>query len=171
MAQNGLLAIGKVTGAHGIKGAIKIYSYAESVSVYESGGEIILKKPNGAESSHTIRGCRPFKKGVVLEISGVVNRNQAEGLAGSDIYIENFRLPALEDDTYYWSDLIGLSVFTTAGTYLGQLKRILPTGSNDVYIISDDATGHEILIPALATVVKDIDLDRQKMLVEVPEGL
>jgi 16S rRNA processing protein RimM len=171
MAQDELFAIGKITGAHGIKGAIKIYSYAESVSVYESGSEVILKKPDGVEKRHEIRFCRPYKKGVVLGISGVVNRNQAESLVGCEIYVENLRLPALEEDTYYWSDLIGLSVFSTADKYLGKLKTILPTGSNDVYVISDDTTGLETLIPALATVVKVVDLDNRTMQVELPEGL
>jgi 16S rRNA processing protein RimM len=171
MAQNRLLAIGKITGVHGIKGAIKVYSYAESVSIYESGREVILLDSEGGERTHEIRFGRPYKKGVVLGLSEVINRNQAERLIGCKIYIENATLPDLEDDTYYWSDLIGLSVFTAAGRYLGELKAILPTGSNDVYVVQNDATGQETLIPALASVVKVVDLDQCKMQVELPEGL
>ena len=60
-------------------------------------------------------------------------------------------------------------VFTIGEKYIGRLESIIPTGSNDVYVVKDDAT--EILIPALASVVLDIDLDRKRMLVQLPEGL
>ena len=171
MVRDELLAIGKITGAHGIKGAVKIYSYAESFARFESGSEIILQSGEGTESRHEIMYSRPHKKGGVLGISKIGNRNQAEGLIGSEIYIENSSLPALEEGTYYWSDLIGLSVFTTENEYLGELKSILPTGSNDVYVVIDHASGRETLVPALAAVVKVIDLDNRRMLVALPEGL
>ena len=171
MVRDEMLAIGKITGAHGIKGAVKIYSYAESFARFESGIEIILQSGEGAKRRHEIKYSRPYKKGGVLGLSEVVNRSQAESLIGCEIYIENSSLPELEEGSYYWSDLIGLSVFSTEDGYLGELKSILPTGSNDVYVVNDDDSGRETLVPALAAVVKVIDLDNGRMLVALPEGL
>ena len=78
-------------------------------------------------------------------------------------------LPELASDTYYWADLIGLSVYTTQGDYLGRLTSILPTGSNDVYIVRTE--DRETLVPALASVVCSVDLANQTMRVKLPEGL
>jgi len=79
----------------------------------------------------------------------------------------------LEAGTYYWSDLIGLSVFSKDEDYIGRLTAILPTGSNDVYVVANVVQGHkkEVLIPALESVVVDIDLEKRVMHVDLPEGL
>jgi 16S rRNA processing protein RimM len=87
--------------------------------------------------------------------------------------IAKSQLPELEAGTYYWSDLIGLSVFSKDDVYIGCLTAILPTGSNDVYVVENTGPGgrHEILIPALQSVVLDIDLEKRVMHVDLPEGL
>ncbi len=79
-------------------------------------------------------------------------------------------LPELEEeDTYYWVDLIGLSVFAVCGEYLGRIHSIFPTGSNDVFVVKDE--NREILVPALASVVVDVDLEGRTVRVDLPEGL
>lgn len=79
-------------------------------------------------------------------------------------------LPPLEsEDTFYWKDLIGISVYDEEGTFLGILESIIETGSNDVYVVKKDE--EEILIPALASVVKAVDVSRKSMHVSIPEGL
>ena len=79
----------------------------------------------------------------------------------------------MEEGTYYWADLMGLSVYSMAGDYMGELTAILRTGSNDVYVAKrmDGKKELEVLIPALASVVREIDLDRRVMKVDLPEGL
>jgi 16S rRNA processing protein RimM len=74
-----------------------------------------------------------------------------------------------EEGDYYWVDLIGLSVFTMEGVFLGILENIFSTGSNDVFVVKNEKT--EKLIPALESVVKKIDLVGKTMTVELPEGL
>ena len=79
----------------------------------------------------------------------------------------------LEEDAYYWFELLGLNVYKTDGTLLGRLDRIIPTPANDVYVITDTAgpASRELLIPAIGSVVKTIDRDRRSMVVDPPEGL
>ena len=77
------------------------------------------------------------------------------------------------DDDQRWVDLMGLSVYSLEEDYLGELRSIVQTGSNDVYVVKrvDGTTEIEVLVPALASVVKEIDLDKRLMRVDLPEGL
>ena len=117
--------------------------------------------------------AKPHTKTVLLSLKEIENRTQAEALVGSELYIEKMSLPELEDGDYYWFDIIGLSVFTVEGEYIGQVASIMPTGSNDVYIVKGVAGERqkETLIPALASVVVSIDLEKKTMQVDLPEGL
>jgi len=166
---DGFLPIGKIAGAHGIKGALKVISFAESLSVFEPGSRIHLKNEQGEGKSHTIEWVKPHRKGLLLSLEGIESRDRAESLIGAELQIEKESLPEPDDGVYYWFDIIGLSVHTTDGEYIGCVTSILPTGSNDVYIVQD--RDKEILIPALESVITDIDLEEKRMTVELPEGL
>ena len=93
----------------------------------------------------------------------------AEALIGAEFFIEKEILPELEEGTYYWIDLIGLSVYTTDDVCIGRIESILQTGSNDVYVVKDK--NKETLIPALASVILSVNLEEKIMRVDLPEGL
>ena len=169
MGKNGLLLIGKIVGVHGIRGTVKILSYAESWTIFKPGGTILSKHPSGQETPYIIREARPHKQVVLIDLEGIADRNTAESLNGADVYIEKKMLPPLEDGTYYWADLIGLSVITSAGQSLGRVHKILPTGSNDVLVVKKDKD--EILIPMIEAVIIEIDLKHKCIQVNLPEGL
>jgi 16S rRNA processing protein RimM len=156
-----------------LNGTSRVYSYAESLSVFKPDSEIILRSPDGQEITYEINWVKPHTRGLLLALKGVSDRIQAEKLIGCELLIEKASLPEPEDGTYYWFDLIGLSVFTTEDKFLGRIESIITTGSNDVYVVKppDGDEKDEVLIPALASVVVDIDLIRQKMQVDLPEGL
>jgi 16S rRNA processing protein RimM len=168
-----LIAIGRIVGAHGITGNLKIRSYAESLSAFQAGATLLVKSDRGREKSYRIKWAQPHAKGILLAFERVDNRDQAEALVGSELWIAKSQLPELEEGTYYWSDLIGLSVFSKDEAYLGRIAAILPTGSNDVYVVenTDQGCRNEVLIPALESVVLDIDLEKRVMHVDLPEGL
>jgi 16S rRNA processing protein RimM len=168
-----LIQIGKIIGAHGIGGAVKVYSYAESADCFAPGRKLILIGPSGSRDRVGIARSQAHKHIMRLMLEGITTRNQAEVLIGSDVFLAKRELPALEADTYYWSDVIGMAVQTVDGEYLGRVEQIIPTGANDVYVVKTP-TGHaveEILLPAIAAVVIDIDVERRLMRVELPEGL
>jgi 16S rRNA processing protein RimM len=75
----------------------------------------------------------------------------------------------MDEISYLVKDLVGCKVSTTAGEELGLLKDVLPTGANDVYVVGEGAA--EILIPALKSVVKSIDVSNKRIEVELPDGL
>jgi len=161
--------MGEIVGVHGLSGALKIRSYAESPKLFEADLKLYLETPEGHVQVCCVEWAQPHGKGVLLAITGVADRESAEGLVGSRLLMDRAMLPDLEEGTYYWFELIGLPVYTTQGQYLGDIKTILPTGSNDVYVVRDGDA--EILIPALTSVVEVIDTDQRRMEVNLPEGL
>ncbi|MGD9083134.1 MAG: ribosome maturation factor RimM [Desulfobacterales bacterium] len=173
MEKNGFVPVGKIVGAHGVKGNIKVYSYAESLSVFKPGSLILLINPKGFEKIYKIKWVKPHGKLALLALKGIENRNSVEPLIGSVFFIERSRLPEPEEGSYYWVDIIGISVFTTGDEYLGVVESIIPTGSNDVFVVRDPngVHDHETLIPALGSVILEINLKRKTMRVDLPEGL
>lgn len=165
--------MGRVTGAHGIRGGLKIHSYAESMALYQTGEGIMLTLPDGSVRTMTIQWVKPHGRGLLMGLESVNDRNQAENLIGSAFFIDKSRLPVLEEDTYYWFELVGLSVYDTTGFLLGRLDGVIPTGSNDVYVVKGKINGRsrELLIPAIGDVVLNIDLESKTMIVDLPEGL
>ncbi len=166
-----MLSIGKIVGVHGIHGNLKVFSYAESLSFYDSGNTIFIKTADGNERIYVIEHGAPHKKIILLSLEEVKDRESAKDFIGAELFIEKSVLPELIDDEYYWVDIIGCDVFSTDETYLGQVESIFPTGSNDVYVVKDPENGKETLIPALKSVIGEIDLDQKKMWVDLPEGL
>ena len=163
------MLIGKIVGIHGIKGTNKLRCYAESVSVFSPGSSILVRDLNGRETSYEINWVKPHTGTPLVSFKGITNRDQAKTLIGGQLFIPQSELPELDEDTYYWRDLIGIGVYTTTDEFLGRIESIIETGSNDVYVVKRDEK--EVLIPALETVVLEIDLAHNRMLVDLPEGL
>jgi 16S rRNA processing protein RimM len=109
----------------------------------------------------------------LLALKGITDRSHTDKLIGCEIMVDKSNLPVLPAGTYYWHDLIGLSVLTIEGRFLGRLTAVMPTGSNDVYVVRRQADSEkgEILIPALGSVVVEVNLAQNHMRVDLPEGL
>ncbi len=163
------LLIAEIVGVHGLQGVVKLRSYADSPTLFEPGRTLRLENTDGQAQTLSVDWAKPHGKGMLLAIEGVSDRNAAEALVGSRLWVDKTTLPDLDDGIYYWFELIGLSVYTTQGRYLGLLESILQTGSNDVYVIRDGEK--EVLLPALASVVQAVDIHQRRMEVILPEGL
>jgi 16S rRNA processing protein RimM len=162
------IAIGKIIKLHGIKGYVKVVSYAgilerfsNLTSTYvELEGEtncFILEDVILADDSANIK----FKK--------INTREEAAPLVGKELlvpYEERVKLPA---DIFFIHDLIGLEVFDIDGNYLGLLKDVFQMGGNDVYQVNDGK--REILVPGVSEFVKEISLKEKKMTVHLIEGM
>ena len=166
---DGFLSIGKIIGVHGVKGTLKFYSHAESPSIFKADILILLRNAEGWEKTYAIRWVKPHGRSVLLSLKGINDRESAEALIGSELFIEKAILPELEEGSFYWSDIIGIAAYSLEGTHLGCVTSIIPTGSNDVYVVGEGK--NEILVPALETVVLEIDLKKKRMTVNLPEGL
>ena len=169
MDKIGYVLIGKVVGVHGIKGTNKFKSYAESLSVFAPDRSILVRDNRNREERLEVNWVKSHTRTPLIAFKGVTNRDEAEALIGADMFIPETELPELDEGTYYWFELIGLEVYTTEDDYLGRITSIFETGSNDVYVVKDKQ--QEVLIPALESVVIDIDLEHNRIRVDLPEGL
>lgn len=163
------MLIGRIIGAHGTGGVCKIVSYADSLDVFAPGNPLFVEAEDADWQSFDVLWVKPHAKGARMALSGVSDREAAEKLRGAALYVDKRRLPALDTESYYWFELIGMEVFTQDGVLLGRLDSILPTGSNDVYVVR--RADRETLVPALASVVRRVDTERRRMEVVLPEGL
>ncbi len=165
-----LIPIGRVVKTHGVRGAVKIYPYGETLGELNIGEKLVAVAPGGeGKRELTLAGLRPQKQGWIGEFEEITDMDQALALAGKELLMPEERLPALSEDEYYHYQLIGLAVETGDGRRIGVLKAILETGSNDVYVVADD--GKELLVPALEDVIRRVDLENRKIIVDLPEGL
>jgi len=167
MNDSDLIPVGKIVGAHGVAGAVKVFFYADAGRILTAGDGIVLKSSDGGLSERTIKWIKPHNRHVLIALKGVGDRDVAQALKGSLLLLNKNQLPELEDDTYYWSDLIGMTVNNIDGEYMGILEEIIATGANDVYVIKQ--RGKEILIPAIASVVNRVDLAKRCMQVTLPD--
>lgn len=169
MIDDKFILVGKIIGVHGLHGAVKVYSFSGSLQAFSKGAEILFKIPGGSDDYFTVRLAKKHKKGLLVIFNEIDSIDEAEKLLETELYVDRDSMPVLDDDTFYWVDLIGLKVFSAEETYLGVLDSILETGSNDVYVVKNGED--EILIPALDSVVLSVDLEDRTMRVDLPEGL
>jgi 16S rRNA processing protein RimM len=161
--------VGKIIGVHGLGGTIRIRSYGASLEIFKPGAALLVISPEDRKTSCKINWIKPHARGALLTFREICNRDQAKALTGSELYIESRRFPKLEDGAYYWFELIGLNVYTSNDRYIGHLESIIETGANDVYVVKKN--NKEILIPALKSVVRSIDIEQKIMRVQLPDGL
>jgi len=167
------LRIGKIIGTHGYQGAVRVCSYVESPAFFAPGRTIHIPKADGTAEVVNITWSRLHGKVWRILFEGITDEQAARGRVGCALFVEKTVLPKLEEGTYYWCDLIGLEVYTEAAEFLGRIDAVFPTGSNDVYVVKHQGKNgeKERLIPALASVVKAVDIQAGIMRVSLPEGL
>jgi 16S rRNA processing protein RimM len=99
----------------------------------------------------------------------MADRNEAQALAGSTLYVDSETLPPLEEGVYYGFQLIGLRVATVGGEELGRIEDILETGAHDVIVVRGPRG--EVLLPSVEQVVREVDLEQGRVIVDPPPGL
>lgn len=169
MGKDALLPIGKVVGTHGIKGHIKVFPYSDSTDLFARGEELVLSQRGKHFAKLRILSARPHKGVILLAADGIESIEAAQKWIGCQLSIDKACLPEPEEGSYYCYQIIGLEVFDSSNRRLGRVEAVLPTGSNDVYVVRDGKK--EVLIPAVDSVVIDIDLKHNVLRVDLPEGL
>ncbi|CAN5159471.1 ribosome maturation factor RimM [soil metagenome] len=148
------MLLGEVTGVYGLRGWVRIRSATDPME------RILDYAPwqvGMDEAWSEVEAGRRHGGGVIAKLAGVDDRDGAAALVGAEIAVPRSRLPSSGDGEYYWVDLIGLRVVTTAGIVLGEVEQLIATGANDVLVVRD---GRERLIPFLPErVVRAVDLE------------
>jgi 16S rRNA processing protein RimM len=162
------LAIGKITRAHGLRGEIVVAVLTEFPDRFAETEWVYLGNEFEAEA-YQLEGYRWNKRNILLKLSGVADRTQAEQLRGQLVQVPVEEAMPLPEGSYYMYQLLGLQVITTEGEMLGPIVNILETGANDVYVV--DRQGKELLLPAIADVVQSVDLAKGQMIIKIIDGL
>ena len=163
------LAIGKVLKPWGLKGDVRVYSYAESVESFRRISELRVRGEDGT-TVLSIEEAKKHKKGVVLlKFKGRDRIEDVEDLAGLTLYMDKKELPRLEEGEYYWHELIGMEVRTDSGRPVGTLEKILEAGNHDVYVVRQGE--RETLVPAIRDVIRKVDVPARRMVIHAVEGL
>ena len=164
-----LLRVGSIIKTHGIRGEVKVYPLTDDVNRFKSLKEVILE-PDNDNITLEIEGVKFQKNIVILKFKGYDNINDIEMHVKKGIYVTRDNAVELEEDEYFIADLIGLKVVTDDGKDFGVIKDVLQTGANDVYII-DSVKHGEVLVPAIKQCILDVDIEAQKMVIHLMEGL
>jgi 16S rRNA processing protein RimM len=161
--------LGKISGVHGIKGWVKVFSYTSPRLKITEYSEWLLKSKDQTWKLFQLIDGKKQGKNIVALLEGVNHRDQAEALVGMEIAIHSDQLKVLDDNEFFWRDLIGLSVETINGVKLGKVDWLFDTGSNDVIVVKDETDGKktERLLPFLMDdVIKSVDLSNSLIIVD-----
>ncbi len=155
--------LGRIVGLFGVRGWVKVFSYTEPREAVLKYKGLLLGRGGSWKAAEVAEGQR-HGKSVIARFEGIEDRDQAATLIGSDVGIYRSELPDLQDDQFYWSDLIGLSVVHKDGQVLGLISDMLETGAHDVMVVKGET---ERLIPFVkGKIVLDVDLENKKINVD-----
>lgn len=159
------ITIGKIVNVVGLKGEVKVYNYSDSSEIYENTGSVYI-----GEKLCSIEKVRIQKNMVLLKLEGVDNRDAAERLRGTYIYVTEADLPDLPDGQFYVRDIIGMTVVEETGETLGKVTDVLQNTAQDIFEVEDNS-GKKILIPKVDQFVLNIDSIERTIKVRLIEGM
>lgn len=157
--------IGKLGAAHGIKGYMKVQSFTRPAKNLFSYQPWYIGEGNDWKKI-TVEEVMTLNQKWVIKLQGCDNRNQAECFNGKSIAIYGDQLPALEDDDYYWQDLIGLTVINQDNQILGTVTTLMETGTHDVLVIRGDNKKERLIPFVMNHAVKEVSKEKKHILVD-----
>ena len=161
--------VGQIVNTFGIKGQLKVKPFTDDMERFEELKTVYKCKKNEMKKVE-IEDVKYNKQCVLLKVKGIEDLTQAEKYKGLFLKIDRKDAKKLPKDTYFIADILGLEVYTDEGELLGKVDDIFPTGANDVYVVKDEL-GKQILLPSIPEVLKEIDLEKGKVIVHLIEGL
>ena len=169
MMKKDYLELGQIVNVKGLKGEVKVNSFTDDNTKFERISKVFIKQKENLKE-YEIEKVGYNKNQVIIKFKNIDTVEEAEKLRNSYIVVDREIFGELPEGVYYIADLIGLEVFTESNEYLGKVDDIFSTGSNDVYVVKDD-TGRQKLLPGIDEVIKIIDIESGKIIVNLIEGL
>lgn len=163
-----LVTIGKITGTHHLKGAVKAnISLSEPEIII--GERVMVEKSNGEKKIlSVVKLSNLAGDKVVIEFEEITNKTEGNLLAGGLIKI-NRDILGMAEDEYLLEDLLGMTVITSENENIGKVVDVFDTAAHDIIVVEDETT--ETLIPNIENFVKDIDFDKNEIYVEILDGM
>lgn len=165
------VTIGMIKSSHGLRGEIKVSPESDHPDRLATLPQMMVFVQKGTvRQPYRVTGASVQQAYWRLKLQGVDTREQAEALIGGELQISRDKVLPLPKGNYYVFELLGLSVVTVQGEALGEIVEVLQPGANDVYVVRGEQE-QELLIPAIKQVVKSIDLEARRMVVDPLPGL
>ena len=166
--ETALICVGAIAGAYGVKGEVRLKSFCADPAAIADYAP--LQTEDGARS-FSVRLTGSTSNGLTARLGGIASKEAADALRGTKLYAPRDRLPSLPDDEFYHADLIGLAVRDTRGRLLGRVAAVLNHGAADLLEVRGPGLGDGVLIPFTVAVVPTVDLSREVLIADPPEGL
>ena len=161
--------IGQIVNTFGIKGFVKIVPFTDDLERFEELESVFVVKQKELIEMQ-IEEVKYHKNLVLVKFKGIEDINMSEKYKGCYIKIKMENARKLPKDTYFIADLIGIDVYDEDGNLLGKVDDIFNNKSHDVYVIKDDL-GKQILLPSTKEVIRDVDVENNKIVVHLIDGL
>ena len=159
------ILIGKIVNVVGLRGDVKVYNYSDSIQIYEETPEIFV-----GDKLTKIEKARLQKNMVVLKLEGIIDRDAAERLRGTELYITEADMPELPEGQFYVRDLIGMTVKEENGNVLGAVTDVIQNTAQDIFEVEMENT-KRIMIPKVDQFVLDINGDSREITVRLIDGM
>lgn len=156
------LVIGQIVAPFGIQGEVRVRPETDFPERFPGLARVCLELPGGEEREVGVRRARVTPKGVLLLLEGCESRDEAAALRQAWVKIPQRMAARLREGEYYTHQIIGLRAYTAEGRDLGEVTEVISSPANDVYVTK------AAMIPALREVVREIDLERGRMVVSLP---
>lgn len=167
--------VGHISKAHGTKGELFVWPLTDHPQeIFAAGRSLLLGDDQGAlpgdAPSVVIDAARPFKRGLLVSLQGVDSREAADALARRYLLVPADDVAPLADDEAFYHELLGMAVDTVDGRSIGRVREVFEAVPNDLLEVLDD-DGAVRLIPFADRIVRELDRERRRLLIEPPEGL
>lgn len=162
------ICVGAFAGSFGVSGEVRLKSFCADPEAIADYGPLYTED---GSRSFGIKLTRPVAGGLGARVTGIATKEQADALKGISLFVDRARLPALPDDEFYHSDLIGLEARDTGGVLLGQVTAVHNHGAGDLLEIAGGGRKQALLLPFTLAVVPTVDLAARRIVVDLPEGL
>jgi 16S rRNA processing protein RimM len=158
-----------VLRSHGVRGELLLEALTDFPEAF-LGKTVTIQERGGTQRRLRVAAVRWHRRRLLIQFEGCADRATADELRDGLVQIEVAQAEPLAAGQYYHHQIVGLRAVTEAGEALGLVDQIIETGANDVYVVKTPA-GSELLLPAIASVIKKIDLEAGEMVVHLLEGL
>jgi len=165
-----LFAFGEIVKTRGLNGCLKVLCYVETKKdSFSKLKSVYIEKNSGQKDPFALKKIDASGNILFIELEEIKDVESAKALVGCKVFLPKDIMEKLPEGEYYWHDIIGLDVYSEEGEYIGIIESVFPTGSNDVYVCRGEK--REILLPAIADIIRKIDINRRVMTVKLLEGL
>jgi len=163
------ILLGKVTKAHGLKGEVKIYPYSGDPFGFRDRYQrlYLARDADAAPVGRAVRSARVQGKFVLVRLEGIRDRNAAEQMAGSSVYVPKQDLPDLEEDEFYLHQLAGRLLVDRRGTVLGRISGFLETAAQEILVVRQGE--REFLVPVVGEYI--VGIEAEQVVMDLPDGL